>query len=203
MVYVRIGLGLAALAAASIAGAQAPSEWLGQAPLPELVIGFQRAEARGMIVERIPPGETVEQWSRMVTVQRFAGVIARGGTLDEWRGHFLDGLRTGCPGYRVGDTVFRASPVAPRSSSGSIVRSTLRPAGRRPSCCLRLRAHRPARGADRLPPCPERGRDGLGARPARQRDLMHERGLGAGLQRRAGSGRPLKPAAGSRRAGLA
>jgi hypothetical protein len=136
MAYVRIGLGLAALAAASLAGAQAPSEWLGQAPLPELVIGYHTAEARGMIVERIPPGETVEQWSRMVTVQRFAGVIARGGTLDEWRGHFLDGLRTDCPGFRGGEATRLA--VAGRPAIALRIDCPLNPATGRPETFLLL-----------------------------------------------------------------
>ena len=101
MIGSRIGLGLLALAATP-ALAEPPAEWVGQAPLPGLVIGYQRAERGSMMVERIPPGESVEQWTRMVTNQRFAGVIARGGTLDEWLGHFLDGLATGCPGFRAG-----------------------------------------------------------------------------------------------------
>lgn len=92
-------------AAGSAAWAAAPTEWVGQARLPGLVIAFHRAEGGSMIVERVPPGETYERWTRMVTNQRFAGVIARGGTLSEWRGHFLEGLGTGCPGFKAGDPV--------------------------------------------------------------------------------------------------
>ena len=137
MIHARIGLGLSAFAATSLAAAPpVSSEWLGQAPLPELVIGFQRAEARGMIVERIPPGETVEQWSRMVTVQRFADVIARGGTLDEWRGHFLDGLRTGCPGFRGGEPT--RLTVAGRPAMALRIDCPLNPATGRPETFLLL-----------------------------------------------------------------
>jgi hypothetical protein len=82
------------------AAAAAPDEWIGHGPLPGLVVGYQAAQPEAMIVERIPPGETVQRWTRMVTTQRFAGVIARGGTLAQWSGHFLEGLGSGCPGYR-------------------------------------------------------------------------------------------------------
>jgi hypothetical protein len=97
-----IGLGLVA-GIASAAQAAPPAEWVGQAPVPGLVIGHRLAEGGSMIVERIPRGETTDRWTRMVLNQRFAGVIARGGTLSEWRGHFLEGLQTGCPGARVSD----------------------------------------------------------------------------------------------------
>jgi len=89
-----------------------------------------------MIVERVPPGETVEQWSRMVTVQRFADVIARGGTLFEWRDHFLDGLRTGCPGFRVGDTIF--SSLAGHPALQLRIDCPLNPATGRPETFLLL-----------------------------------------------------------------
>lgn len=94
----RIAIGIA-VRAATPAFAQ-PAEWLGQAPLPDLVVAHQLAREGSMIVERIPPGETVQRWTRIATTQRFAGVIARGGTLDEWYGHFTGGLANGCPGYR-------------------------------------------------------------------------------------------------------
>lgn len=98
----RIGLGFAACIPAAAQGAP-PSEWVGQGPTPGLVIVHQLAEGGSMIVERVPRGETAARWTRMVLNQRFAGVIARGGTLSEWRGHFLEGLRTGCPGARVSE----------------------------------------------------------------------------------------------------
>jgi hypothetical protein len=92
---------LSASLGATAAQAAPPAEWVGQAALPTLVIGFQRAEGGSMIVERIPPGEAVENWTRMVLNQRFAGVIARGGTVEEWRGHFMGGLANSCPGARA------------------------------------------------------------------------------------------------------
>ena len=86
------------------AGAAPPAEWVGQGALPDLVIGFQRAEDGSMIVERVPRGETVQRWTRMVTNQRFAGMVSEpAGTLNEWHWHFVDGLRRGCPGSRASE----------------------------------------------------------------------------------------------------
>ena len=99
---IRLGLALGVAACpATAAVAQTQAERLVQAPLPELVVGFEREEGGSLIVERIPPGETVEAWSRMATTQRFAGVIARGISLDIWADHFFAGLGSSCPGYRA------------------------------------------------------------------------------------------------------
>lgn len=37
----------------------------------------------------------------MATNQRFAGLIGRGVSLDDWLGNFLGSLDAGCPGYRT------------------------------------------------------------------------------------------------------
>lgn len=87
-----------ALATPSFASAQ--TEWLIQAPLPDLQIGHQVERNGSMIVEMIPPGETVQAWTRMVTTQRFAGVVAGGLTLSVFHERFTGGLATGCPGAR-------------------------------------------------------------------------------------------------------
>jgi hypothetical protein len=83
-------------------GAEAapPAEWVGQAALPGLVIGHRLSNGQSMIAERIPPGETVERWTRMVTNQRFAGALA-GGTLDQWLSSYLSLLEQGCQGQRA------------------------------------------------------------------------------------------------------
>ncbi|HST37289.1 MAG TPA: hypothetical protein VLK25_11750 [Allosphingosinicella sp.] len=86
---------------ATAAGAAPPAEWVGQAALPGLVIGHRLSNGQSMIVERVPPGETVERWTRMVTNQRFAGQLA-GGTLDRWLPNYLGGIEQGCPGFRPG-----------------------------------------------------------------------------------------------------
>jgi hypothetical protein len=94
--------GLVACCAATTS-AQPRDEWLVQAPLPDLVVGYRHEQGGSLIEERIPPGETVQDWSRMATTQRFAGTVARGITLETWAGGFFDDLRTGCPGYRGGE----------------------------------------------------------------------------------------------------
>jgi hypothetical protein len=76
--------------------AQPSSEWLAQGPLPGFSVGFQQAERGSLIVERVPTGETVQRWTRMVTIQRFAGEIA----IDAWVSAFTSGLGESCPGAR-------------------------------------------------------------------------------------------------------
>ena len=53
--------------------AAATSEWSMRLPAPGFVVGFDKANAQQSIVERIPSGETVERWTRMLTSQRFMG----------------------------------------------------------------------------------------------------------------------------------
>ena len=66
--YVALALcGIAAGAAA------APAEWSGRPAASGFVVGFDKANAEQAIVERIPAGETVERWTRMLTSQRFVG----------------------------------------------------------------------------------------------------------------------------------
>ena len=90
-----------ALALAAPVAAQDAAEWVAQGPLPDLVVAFEQRDRGSTIVERIPPGETVQQWSVMATNQRFAGLIGRGASLDDWLGNFLGGLDAGCPGFRA------------------------------------------------------------------------------------------------------
>ena len=53
--------------------AAAPAEWSGRPAARGFVVGFDKANAEQAILERIPAGETVERWSRMLTSQRFVG----------------------------------------------------------------------------------------------------------------------------------
>jgi len=75
-------------------------ELLAQPPAPGFQIGYQAARDGNMIVEQVPKGETVEDWSRMITTQRFAGVAQRvdgNGFLQT----MIAGLQQGCPGAKV------------------------------------------------------------------------------------------------------
>jgi hypothetical protein len=91
-----------ALCFAAPAAAQPSSEWLAQGPLPGFVIGFQQADGGSLIVERVPTGETVQRWTRMVTIQRFAGDVP----IDRWVAGFVGGLGENCPGARSSDPVW-------------------------------------------------------------------------------------------------
>lgn len=100
--FTRISMrAIAILGVAGPVAAQAPAEWLVQAARPELKVGFEASKGGTSITERIPPGETVQDWSRMVTTQRFGGVIASGLTLPTFVNQFVGGLRRACPNYRL------------------------------------------------------------------------------------------------------
>ena len=51
----------------------APAEWSGRPPASGFVVGFEKANAEQSILERVPAGETVERWTRMLTSQRNTG----------------------------------------------------------------------------------------------------------------------------------
>jgi len=90
---------------ATAAYAAPPREWIGQAALPDLVVAFKNVGGGSLIVERIPPGETVEQWTKMVTTQRFAGVIVRGGSLEEWHEYMVGALANSCRNGRSSEAI--------------------------------------------------------------------------------------------------
>jgi hypothetical protein len=98
-------------AALALVSSQASSrEWLGQAELPGFFEGHRVESANGMIVEWVPQGETVERWTRMVTVQRFAGAAQRLRPRD-LLDNMIAGLRTGCPGARTSDIQNLSVPI--------------------------------------------------------------------------------------------
>ena len=88
---------VAAMAAFPAAAQTGGGEHVGQAPLPGFFLAH-RVEAGGSLIEeRIPEGETVEAWSRMVTVQRFAGASRRLPPA-VLLANIESNLRTSCPG---------------------------------------------------------------------------------------------------------
>ena len=100
LIFILIaGLGTAA-------PAQPKDEWLAQAPLPGFVVGNRAAQGGSAIVERVPQGETVDHWTRMVTVQRFAGIGAR---LHFFIDTFGPNLSGSCPGAVVSRPVYSES----------------------------------------------------------------------------------------------
>jgi hypothetical protein len=70
---------IAVIATATVAAnaAQPAPEYLAEPPVPGFTIGHQLSRDGNAITERVPAGETVQRWTRMVTVQRFAGASAR------------------------------------------------------------------------------------------------------------------------------
>jgi hypothetical protein len=99
-----VGILIAGLGTA--APAQPKDEWLGQAPLAGFAVGYRAAENGSAIVEWVPQGETVDHWTRMVTVQRFAGIGAR---LRFWVDTFPPNLARSCPGAVVSRPVYSES----------------------------------------------------------------------------------------------
>lgn len=71
---------VALLATAAIASLPLSPAWadhLAAEDLPGFVVGHEAANAEQSIREEVPAGETVEDWTRMVTTQRFGGAAAR------------------------------------------------------------------------------------------------------------------------------
>lgn len=94
---------LFALLAATVtapANAQSVGEWVAQPDLSGLTVAFEHHQDGSTIVERVALGESVGNWTMMVTNQRFAGLIAGGATIDDWLANFRAGLSGGCPGFR-------------------------------------------------------------------------------------------------------
>ncbi|MEO7603246.1 MAG: hypothetical protein ABIS39_08335 [Sphingomicrobium sp.] len=104
----------------AIGAAAAPTEWAGRPAANGFVVGFDKANGEQAIVERIPVGETVERWSRMLTSQRFVG-RARDPGPRQMLVNIQGLLAQGCPG---GST----TPIVAMTVSG-------RPAARMRSDC--------------------------------------------------------------------
>lgn len=100
---------LAGLAAAP-ATAQPHGERIGQDVLADFVLDHRVAGGGNLIEERVPIGESVRSWTKMVTLQRFAGVAARRSAAD-----YLEQIRvslpSSCPGART-------TPLAARQVDG-------------------------------------------------------------------------------------
>ena len=62
----------------SLAASSAAAEHLASQEVPGFVVGYRVANDREDIREEVPAGETVQDWTRMVTTQRFAGSSASG-----------------------------------------------------------------------------------------------------------------------------
>ena len=94
---------LAIIAAMALAaqGDGAP-EWIGRAELPGFIEGHRVERPHGMIVEWVPEGETVRNWTRIVTVQRFGEAATRTRPRDVI-GNMAEGLGASCPDGVAGE----------------------------------------------------------------------------------------------------
>ncbi len=107
--------GIAALvAAASAAHAQTPGERLVQARPAGFVVGHSVSAPEASVEERIPQGESVQRWTRMLTTQRFGGAALRMRP-EQLLQTMANGLGSGCPGGKAGP--IRALTVAGRPAA--------------------------------------------------------------------------------------
>jgi hypothetical protein len=97
---------------------------------PGFVMGYQAANAEQSIQEWVPSGETVEAWTRMLTFQRFTGLVQRGRpgpALLEW---IAGRIAAACPGAR--SSAVTRSIVLGRESAMLVTRCPLNPATGKP-----------------------------------------------------------------------
>jgi hypothetical protein len=69
--------------------------------LASWVIGYEAHNATQTIREEVPEGESVKDWTRMVTTQRFGG-LASLTTAENYLGNIARGVERKCPGAVVG-----------------------------------------------------------------------------------------------------
>ena len=94
-------VGYLAVSAPAVA---APEEWSGRPAAPGFVVGFEKANAEQSIVERVPAGETVENWTRMLTSQRFVGRASDPGPR-QLLVNIQNLMEQACPGGSTSDIV--------------------------------------------------------------------------------------------------
>lgn len=87
-----------ALFASATVSAQAlsPGEAMRHDMPPGFKIGFDKVQGPMHIVELVPEGESVEAWTKMATLQTFAGGVQR--TPEQLLAFIGDGFARACPG---------------------------------------------------------------------------------------------------------
>lgn len=95
----KLALALAGLLSTSVTAA-APAERLSKPDVNGFIVGYQASNAEQSIVELVPAGETVHNWSTMITDQRLAG-LARRATPRQFAELMARGMAQGCPGGKV------------------------------------------------------------------------------------------------------
>ncbi len=95
----KLALALVGLLSAA-ATAATPAEWLSKPEVPGFVVGHEASNAEQSIVELVPEGETVHNWSRMITDQRLGGLV-RHATPRQFAELMAQGMAQSCPGGKV------------------------------------------------------------------------------------------------------
>lgn len=72
-------------------------ERLSATPLTGFVVGYEAANEEQSILEEVPAGETVQDWSRMVTTQWFSGKLPRP-TPSQFLQNIARSVPQSCPG---------------------------------------------------------------------------------------------------------
>lgn len=90
--------------------------------LERFVVGYEVANPRGAIREEVPEGESVKQWTRMVTTQRFAG-LASLTTPANYVANIGRSVERACPGAKVG--AIRSLTIAGPPGGRAAVRLTV------------------------------------------------------------------------------
>ncbi len=80
-----------------VAASPVGREFLASQALSGFEVGYEAGNDQVSIREEVPSGETVENWTRMVTTQRFAGAAARVTPLQVIQ-TMAQGLTAACPG---------------------------------------------------------------------------------------------------------
>jgi hypothetical protein len=97
---------------------------------PGFVVGFRAANANEAIEEWVPKGETVQNWTRMLTFQRFPGLVQRGRTGPELLDFIAGRIASVCPGAKT--TAIARSIVLGRETATLTTRCPRNPATGKP-----------------------------------------------------------------------
>jgi hypothetical protein len=95
---------LALLALSGLAPTAAQAEHLASQAVPGFVVGYEAGNSEQSIREEVQDGETVQDWTRMVTTQRFGGAATRL-TPTAFIDVVTRNLLQGCPGATTGRVV--------------------------------------------------------------------------------------------------
>jgi hypothetical protein len=93
---------LYSLIVVSLAASPADAERLVQPAAPGFIIGYQAEADHTSIVERVPAGEDVEVWTRMITTQRFEGLAERS-TPQGFLQTLAQSVQRACSGAKASD----------------------------------------------------------------------------------------------------